>query len=214
VKNISRKLLVLGVVAFLVLSTLGWLVGSYNNLVGKRNGVDNALAKVDSAYQRRFDLVPNLVESVRGSQLQEQKVFGDLAAARAKYSGAGSAEDRVAAAGDYNSALSRLLVIVENYPELKSNQNVQNLMVQLEGTENRIKVERDNYSTVVTDYNTNIQRFPRNIVAGIFGFDKRDVFKANDAASEAPQVDLTTPSQTTPAPTTTTTETTETPDAQ
>ena len=202
-KNVSRKLLILGVLAFLVLSTLGWLAGTYNHLVGQRNNVDNALAKVDSAYQRRFDLVPNLVESVKGSQLQEQKVFGDLASARAKYSGAGNAEDRVAAAGEYNSALSRLLVIVENYPELKSNQNVQNLMVQLEGTENRIKVERDNYSTAVTEYNTNVQRFPRNIVAALFGFDKRDVFKANDEASTAPKVDFT------PTTTTTTPQTTE-----
>ena len=207
-KNISRKLLALGVAAFLVLSVGGWLAGTYNNLIGQRNNVDNALAKVDSAYQRRFDLVPNLVESVKGSQLQEQKVFKDLADARSKYSGAGNAEDRVAAAGEYNSALSRLLVVVENYPELKSNANVQNLMVQLEGTESRIKVERDNYSNTVTEYNTNIQRFPRNIVAGLFGFEKRDVYKADSGAGTAPKVDLTTPSSTTTTTTTTTTPTT------
>lgn len=202
--KLSKGLIGLILVGVLALSIFGWLTGTYNHLVGQRNNVDNALAKVDSAYQRRFDLVPNLVESVKGSQLQEQKVFKDLADARSKYSGAGSAEDRVAAAGEYNSALSRLLVVVENYPELKSNQNVQNLMVQLEGTENRIKVERDNYSNTVTEYNTNIQRFPRNIVAGLFGFDKRDVYKADSGAGTAPKVDLTTPTTTTTTTTTTT----------
>ena len=189
--KLSKGLLTLGIVGVVLLIIVGWMVGSYNSMVGQRNDVDKALSYVDSAYQRRFDLVPNLVESVKGAQAQEQKVFGDLAAARTKYGNASTAEDRVAAAGQYESALSRLLVVVENYPDLRSNETVQNLMVQLEGTENRIKVERDNYSTVVTNYNTSIQRFPRSVLAGMFGFDKKDVYKADSGAGTAPKVDLT-----------------------
>lgn len=192
-KHVSKKLIILLSVGLGLLAVLGWLTGTYNNLITQRNNVDNALAKIDSAYQRRFDLVPNLVESVKGAQAQEQKVFGDLAAARAQYSGAATPEQRLQAAGQYESALSRLLVVVENYPDLKSNETVQNLMVQLEGTENRIKVERDNYSDAVTQYNTAIQRFPRNIVANMFGFDKRDVYQAATGADVVPKVNLTTP---------------------
>ncbi len=189
--KLSKGLLALGIVGLLVLIIGGWMVGGYNNMVTMRNNVDKAFAKVDSAYQRRFDLVPNLVESVKGAQAQEQKVFGDLAEARTRYGGASSAEDRVAAAGQFESALGRLLVVIENYPELKSNATVQDLMVQLEGTENRIKVERDNYSNEATAYNTSIQKFPRNLLAGLFNFDQKDVFKADSGASTAPKVDLT-----------------------
>lgn len=139
--------------------------------------------------------MPQLVEVAKGAQLQEQKVFGDIAEARTRYSGASTPEQRVAAAGQYESALSRLLVIMENYPDLKSNQTLNNLMVQLEGTENRIKVERDNYSNAVTVYNTNIQRVPRSIIAALFGFDKKEVYKATAGADVAPKVDFTTPTQ-------------------
>lgn len=189
--KLSKSIVTLGVVGLLVLIIGGWLGGSYNSMVSQRNEVDKAFAKVDSAYQRRFDLVPGLVESVKGSQLQEQKVFGDLAEARTRYGGATTQEQRVQAAGAYDSALSRLLVVVENYPDLKSNQNVQNLMVQLEGTENRIKVERDNYSDAATTYNTSIQRFPRAILAGLFGFDKKELYKSDTGADKAPTVDFT-----------------------
>lgn len=189
--KISKGLLTLGIVGVVVLVLLGWVVGGYNGLVTARNNVNKAAAQLDSAYQRRFDLVPNLVESVKGAQAQEQKVFGDLAAARAKYSGAATTDDKLAAAGEYNSALSRLLVVVENYPELKSNETVQNLMVQLEGTENRIKVERDNYSSAATDYNTMIQKFPKNILAGMFGFKEKTLYTADNGASTAPKIDLT-----------------------
>ncbi len=193
----SKRLITLGIVGFFLLAVGGWMVGSYNALVGLRNGVDNAIGKLDSAYQRRFDLVPQLVETAKGAQIQEQKVFGDLAAARAKYSGASSPEQRVQAAGQYESALSRLLVVVENYPELKSNDVLKGLMVQLEGTENRIKVERDNYTDAVTSYNNNVQRFPRAIVAGLFGFDKKEVYKATSGAEVAPNVNFTNQTNTT-----------------
>lgn len=181
-------LAIIGVIALFIGS---WFVGGYNSLVTQRNKVDNALALLDSAYQRRFDLVPNLVESVKGAQTQEKAVFTAIAEARTKYGNAGTVEQRMSATNDYESALSRLLVVVENYPDLKSTQTVQDLMVQLEGTENRIKVERDNYSTAATTYNTSIQKFPRNILAGMFGFEKKDLYKADTGASTAPKVNLT-----------------------
>ena len=192
--KLSKGMIILAVVGVFVLAMLGWFVGGYNGLVTQRNKVDQASAQLASAYQRRFDLVPNLVESVKGAQAQEQKVFGDIAAARTQYGNAKTTEDKLAASQQYESALSRLLVVVENYPELASTQTVQNLMIQLEGTENRIKVERDNYSAVATNYNTMIQRFPRNILAGMFGFDKRDLYAAQTGAESAPKVNLTQPS--------------------
>lgn len=187
----SKGLIVLVVVGVFILSMLGWMVGGYNSMVTMRNKVNQATAQLDSAYQRRFDLVPNLVESVKGAQAQEQKVFGDLATARTNYGNAQTADDRLTASTQYESALSRLLVVVENYPELTSTQTVQDLMVQLEGTENRVKVERDNYSAVATEYNTAIQRFPRNILAGLFNFNEKDLYKADAGASAAPKVNLT-----------------------
>jgi LemA protein len=173
---------------------LGWFVGGYNGMVTQRNKVDQASAQLASAYQRRFDLVPNLVESVKGAQAQEQKVFGDIAAARTQYGSAKTTDEKLAASQQYESALSRLLVVVENYPELTSNETVQNLMVQLEGTENRIKVERDNYSAVATTYNTMIQRFPKNILASMFGFKEKQLYTADTGAATAPKVNLTQPS--------------------
>ncbi|MBL8122380.1 LemA family protein [Candidatus Saccharibacteria bacterium] len=192
--KLSKGMMIFAVVGVVVLALLGWLVGGYNGLVTQRNKVDQAAAQLASAYQRRFDLVPNLVESVKGAQAQEQKVFGDIAAARTQYGNAKTTDDKLAASQQYESALSRLLVVVENYPDLASTQTVQNLMIQLEGTENRIKVERDNYSAVATSYNTMIQRFPRNVLAGMFGFDKRDLYTAETGAETAPKVNLTQPS--------------------
>lgn len=194
--KLSKGLITLVAVGVVILALLGWTVAGYNSMVTMRNNVNQATAQLDSAYQRRFDLVPNLVESVKGAQAQEQKVFGDLATARTKYGSAQTADDRLAASTQYESALSRLLVVVENYPDLKSTQTVQDLMVQLEGTENRVKVERDNYSAVATTYNTAIQRFPRNVLAGLFGFKEKDLYKADAGAFTAPKVNLT-PSTTT-----------------
>lgn len=190
----SKGMKITAIVGVVVLLLGGWLASGYNGMVTQRNKVDKALAQLDSAYQRRFDLVPNLVESVKGAQAQEQKVFSDLANARSRYAGASTAASKAQAATEYDGALSRLLAVVENYPQLTSTQTVQDLMVQLEGTENRVKVERDNYSAVATDYNTMIERFPRNILASIFGFDKRELYKADSGASSSPKVDLTTDS--------------------
>lgn len=162
----------------------------YNGLVKANEGIEGQWAQVETQYQRRFDLIPNLVNSVKGVLTQEQKVFGDLAAARTQYAGATSVDDKVKAANNVESALGRLLVIVENYPQLRSSETVQTLMAQLEGTENRISVERTRFNDQVRDFNTTVKRFPSNVVAGLFGFDERAYFQAQEGADTVPNVDL------------------------
>jgi LemA protein len=147
-------------------------------------------SQVETQYQRRFDLIPNLVEATKGTMKQEQKVFGAIAEARTRYSGAQTGGEKVEAANQMESALARLLVIMENYPQLKSNETVQQLMAQLEGTENRIAVERRRYNEVVQDYNTTIKRFPGALFAGMFGFDAKPYFNSEEGADKAPKVDL------------------------
>jgi LemA protein len=166
------------------------LMGSYNGLVDKEEGVDQSFADLDAQLQRRNDLIPNLVAAVRGALEQEQAVFGEIARARQNYAGAESTEDRLDAANEVGGAIGRLLVIVESYPQLQSNQNIQDLQVQLEGTENRIAQARRDYNGVVTDYNRSVRRFPRSLIAGIFGFDRKPLFEADPEAGEAPTVDL------------------------
>lgn len=176
------------------------LIGSYNGMVTKRNEVKKQFANVDTQLQRRFDLIPNLVEAVKASLGQEQQVFGQIADARTRYAGATTPDQKVEASNQMESALARLMVIVENYPQLQSNERVRDLMTQLEGTENRIGQERRIYNDVANSYNTSIQKFPRNIVAGIFGFDEFKLFEAEATAKTAPKVDLgVTPSTKAPA---------------
>ena len=163
---------------------------SYNGLVTLNERADAQWAQVETQYQRRLDLVPNLVNSVKGILTQEQKVFGDIAEARARYSGAGTPNERAAAATQVEAGLGRLLAIVESYPELKSSTNVQDLMAQLEGTENRVSVERNRYNEMIRDYNTTIKRFPKNLMAGIYGFGNRDYFESASGAENAPEVNL------------------------
>ncbi len=186
----KQSKIVLGVLAAAVVIIVGYLVGTYNGLVKGREGVDAAWAQVETQYQRRFDLVPNLVESVKGIMAQEQKVFGDISEARTRYAGAASPEEKVGAANQLEGALARLLVVMENYPQLKSAETVQTLMAQLEGTENRISVERGRYNEAVRDYNVSVKVFPRNILAGWFGFSARTMFEAVEEAAAAPKVNL------------------------
>jgi LemA protein len=183
----KKPLLTLGAVA-LVLGM--WLMGTYNSLVGLNQGVESQWAQVETQYQRRFDLVPNLVESTKGVLTQEQEVFAQIAEARQGYAGAGNANEKVAAANQMESALGRLLVIVENYPELKSNETVQDLMVELAGTENRVSVERKRYNDTVKGYNTKVKTFPTLMIANMFGYDEKPYFEAVEAAETAPEVDL------------------------
>ncbi len=186
-KSTIVKLAVTGV----LLLTLLWVMGSYNGLVTKSEAVDNQWSQVETQYQRRFDLVPNLVNATKGILTQEQKIFGDIAEARTRYAGAPSgSNERVQAAAQFESALGRLLVIIENYPQLRSVETVRALTDELAGTENRVLVSRDRYNEQVRDYNVTIKRFPRNVIAAIFGYDEREFFQSVDEASQAPKVDL------------------------
>ena len=179
------------IVAIVVMIGLS-LVSTYNNLITKTQNMDGQWAQVETQYQRRFDLIPNLVNSVKGLFEQEQDVFGAIAEARQNYAGAKSVDEKAQAATGVESALSRLLVIVEAYPQLQSNTAVLGLMDELAGTENRVSVERKRYNDIVKDYNTTIKRFPTNLIANLFKFDVRAFFEAVEAAEAAPTVDLST----------------------
>jgi LemA protein len=177
------------VVAILLVIVLP-VVSSRNRLVDKDTAVDQAFGDLDVQLQRRIDLIPNLVATAKQAQIQEQKVYGDLAAARQNYAGAGSQDERVQAGQQAESALGRLLAIVEAYPQLNSNQNLRDLANELSGTENRLAQARRQYNEAVTDYNRSVRRFPATLVAGIFGFDTRPLFTATAGANEVPQVDF------------------------
>jgi len=180
---------VLVVIVLLVLVLGGSLMTSRNELVTEKNSVDGAWAQVDVALQRRADLIPNLVETVKGFAKQEQTVIQSVADARAALGGARTPSEKIAANGQLDSALSRLLVVVENYPNLKSNENFLRLQDELAGTENRMAVERRKYNETVQRYNTDIELFPKNIAASMFGFHRNDAyFKAETAAKEPPKV--------------------------
>ena len=178
--------IVLGVVVVALL----YVWTSYNGFVGKNEAVDNQWAQVETQYQRRLDLIPNLVSSVQGAMKQEKDVFLAIADARTKYGSAKTVDEKAAAATNVESALSRLLVVMENYPTLKSSDAVQTLMVQLEGTENRVSVERQRFNDAVKDLNMSVKRFPGNIVAGMFGFKERTYFAAASGAENAPKVNF------------------------
>jgi LemA protein len=177
-----------------VLLAIGAIVGVMyvdrkNQMVTKNETVKSTWAEVDVVLQRRADLIPNLVATVQGYAAQEQTVFHDIAAARSALIGAGSPQAKIAANGQLDSALSRLLVVVENYPVLKSNENFLRLQDELAGTENRIAVERKRYNDAIQDYNTYIGQFPNSVFAGWAGFKRNDAyFNAPEAAREAPKV--------------------------
>jgi LemA protein len=169
----------------------GTFVSVRNELVTQREAMRAAWSQVDNVIQRRADLIPNLVNTVKGYAAHEQKVFSDLAAARAQLGGARNPEERIAANTRLEGALSRLLVVVENYPNLKADQQFLRLQDELAGTENRIAVERRRYNEAVQRYNTTLQLFPNNLVAAISGFQREDAyFKAEDSAREVPKVDF------------------------
>ena len=177
-------LIILAVVIIVVL--YGFM--TYNSLVTLNVAADAQWKQVETQYQRRFDLIPNLVESVKGIMKQEQTVFTAIADARTKYSGAVTPDEKAAAATQVESALGRLLVITENYPDLKSSASVTALMSQLEGTENRISVERMRFNQSVQAYDLKVMRFPSSIIASMFGFGERQYFNAAPGAETAPAV--------------------------
>ncbi|MEK9177653.1 MAG: LemA family protein [Patescibacteria group bacterium] len=181
----KKTLIIIGVIAVI---TLFYGLTAYNSLVTMKESTSAQWQQVETQYQRRFDLIPNLVESVKGIMAQEQTVFTALADARTKYSGAQTVNDKAIAAGQVETSLGRLLAVIENYPELKSADTVQNLMTQLEGTENRVSVERQRFNDSVKAYEVAIKRFPRSIVASMFGFDDVNYFEAQSGAENAPKV--------------------------
>jgi len=188
------KKVLLGVAIFLVLLlgvlvTLGiYVKNSYNRMVVMQEGVNASWAQVQTVLQRRFDLIPNLVETVKGYASHEERVLTAVTEARAKVGGAGTPADRIKAEGELSGALSRLMVVVENYPQLKANQNFIMLQDQLEGTENRISVERQRYNEEVRGFNQYIRMFPQTIIASMFRFEKRAFFEAPGEAQQAPKV--------------------------
>ena len=190
-----------GIVVVVILAVValvigGMYVGPRNEMVRKNETVKSAWAQVDVVLQRRADLIPNLVETVKGFAAQEQTVLHDIAAARSSLLGAKTPSDKIAANGQLDGALGRLLVIVENYPQLKSNENFLRLQDELAGTENRIAVERKRYNDTIQDYNTYIGLFPNNIFAGWAGFQRNSAyFAAPEASREVPKVQFPAPNR-------------------
>ncbi|TSC52396.1 MAG: LemA protein [Parcubacteria group bacterium LiPW_39] len=183
-----KKTLLIILAIIVLVGAYAW--SFYNGLVKQDQAIASQWAQVENQFQRRFDLIPNLVNSVQGAMSQEQKVFGDLADARTKYAGAQTTEQKVAAANEVEGALARLLAIMENYPQLKSIEAVQQLMAQLEGTENRIAVERGRFNDVVRVYNTRVTQVPGRWLAPMFGFSAKAYFEAAAGAETAPEVKL------------------------
>ncbi|MGH9497988.1 MAG: LemA family protein [Terriglobales bacterium] len=197
----KNVLIVVGVLALIVLVAFGQYVGVRNTLVTKNEAVKAAWSQVDIVLQRRADLIPNLVETVKGYAQQEQTVFGDIAKARSALLSAGSPQDKIAANQQLDGALGRLLLIVENYPQLKSNENFLRLQDELAGTENRIAVERKRYNDALQDYDTYIQKFPNNIYAGWAGFKPNEAyFAATEQSRQVPKVNFATPPAAAPQP--------------
>jgi LemA protein len=195
-------LIIVGVIVLAVLWFGSTYVSRRNAMVTKKEAVSAAWSQVDIVLQRRADLIPNLVETVKGFAAQEQTVFRDIANARAALMGGGSPQQKIAANNQLDSALSRLLVVVENYPQLRSNENFLRLQDELAGTENRIAVERKRYNDTLQDYNTYIQTFPNSLIAGMSGFTRNDAyFQAQAGSREAPRVQFPSANPTNQTPT-------------
>jgi LemA protein len=190
----KTALIVIVVLVLIALVAFGQYVGVRNDLVTKNEAVKAAWSQVDIVLQRRADLIPNLVETVKGIAGQEQKVFGDIAAARSRLLSAGGPSDKIAANQQLDGAIGRLLLVVENYPQLKSNENFLRLQDELAGTENRIAVERKRYNDALQDYNTYVRKFPNNIYAGWAGFKPNEAyFAASEESRQVPKVNFSAP---------------------
>ena len=192
----KRFLLVFIVAGLAAAMVVGMYVSRRNQMVTKNEAVRSAWAEVDVVLQRRADLIPNLVETVKGFAAQEQTVFHDIASARAALLGAKTPEDKIAANGQLDGAIGRLLVIVENYPQLKSNENFLRLQDELAGTENRIAIARKRYNDTLQDYNTYIGLFPNSLFAKWSGFQRNNAyFTATESSREAPKVSFPAPTR-------------------
>jgi LemA protein len=184
----SKKWIPLIVIGSIVLIIVLFAVSRYNSLVSASETVDNKWAQVENQLQRRAELIPNLVSTVKGAAAHEKEIIDSVTAARAKLAGARGPEEAGKANGELSSALSRLMVVVENYPQIKANENFRALQDELAGTENRIATERMRYNDSVKEYNASIKRFPNNMFAGMFGFSGREYFAADEGAKHAPNV--------------------------
>lgn len=193
----KKSSIILGAIVFVIVLIIWNLVGSYNSIVTKEEGVTAQWAQVENVYQRRADLIPNLVETVKGYAEHEKEALQGVVEARAKATSttinannldAEALQKFQSAQDGLSSALSRLMVVVERYPDLKANQNFLELQAQLEGTENRISVERKKFNESAQSYNTYVKKFPKNLIASMFGFEKKDYFKAAEGAEVAPEV--------------------------
>ncbi len=187
-KTLKILLILVGILVFLVLAAFMFVRGTYNSLVAMDESVKGAWAQVENQLQRRYDLIPNYVETVKGYAAHEKDVFVKVTEARSRVAGAGSINEKIQANNELSSALSRLLVVVERYPELKANTNFIRLQDELAGTENRIAVERRRFNETVKAYNIRIRSFPTNILAAMFGFEKAAFFDVPKEKQEAPQV--------------------------
>jgi LemA protein len=187
-------LIVVAVIAIALFGCFGWVKSTYNGMVSVEEEATTALANVQSAYQRRADLIPNLVQTVKGYASHEKETLEGVVNARSKATSitlnAENIKEYQQAQGELSSALGRLIAIGEAYPDLKANENFRELQVQLEGTENRINVERNNFNKAVQTYNVAIRKFPSNLLAGIFGFEKMDKFEAAAGSENAPKVEF------------------------
>ena len=195
----KKGVIILIVVAVVVLGIFMWVKSTYNGLVTKQESVESAWSQVENVYQRRADLVPNLVATVKGYAAHEKETLEGVVNARSKATQMSidptkldeeSLKKFQSAQGELGNAIGRLLMITENYPDLKANENFKELQAQLEGTENRITVERQKFNESAKEYNTQIRHFPANIIAGMFGFDRKPYFEAKEGADETPKVEF------------------------
>ncbi len=189
-KGLKAFLIILAIIVLLIIIIVLPVKNTYNRLITLDEGVNNSWAQVENVLQRRYDLIPNLVETVKGYASHEREVLTEVTKARASVGGAQTPSEIMQANNQLSNALARLLVVVERYPDLKANQNFRDLQIELAGTENRIAVERRRYNDTVRTYNQKVRSFPTNFLAGMFGFEKRDYFEAPEAAQEAPKVDF------------------------
>jgi LemA protein len=187
-KSKMKLWITLGVLALIVLALVGWFIGSYNTLVTLDNTAIEKWANVESQYQRRFDLIPNLVSTVKGYAAHEEQLFTEITKLRSQWQSASTIDDKVTAANGLEGAIGRLMVVVENYPVLKASENFLSLQDELAGTENRISVERTRYNEAVKQYNIATKRIPTNIIASMFGFKEKKMFEAEAGSEKAPKV--------------------------
>ena len=187
-KKLSRSSWILiGIGAFLLILVL-WFVGAYNSLITLSETVDTSWAQVENQYQRRADLIPNLVNTVKGYAAHEKELFTKITELRSQWASATTKQGKIEAAKGLEGALSRLLLVAENYPQLRASENFLALQTQLEGTENRVAVERKRYNDAVRVYNIKIKRIPSNIVANMFGYEKETYFETEEGTEEVPEV--------------------------